>query len=703
MKETAKDALLEIGTEELPSRFISPAAVQIRSKAEVLLKEKLLSFKELEVWTTPRRLALLIRELSEKSQSQVQEITGPPARLWKDSEGRFTPQSEGFARSHGIAPQDLVVVSTARGECLAVRRTLTGLPAEKLLPDIFLEVLRSISFPKNMVWEESRFRFARPIRNLAALYGNKIIPLAVAGVRSGRTVLSPYFDGARKVKIEEPRNYMKQLQNCYVYVSPSERREKLQKSVEHVLRSKKLDALCDEELLEEVTDLTEFPNAVLGEFQSDYLSLPRELLVTVLKKQLKFFPVVDSSDCLQPYFVGVRNGLSEKQDVVRRGFERVVAARLADAKFFFQKDSEKPLMEYAKNLPGILFHEKLGTLEDKTQRVKRLTDRIGSELEQQGIPVRRQEAVRIAQLAYADLTTELVREFPELQGILGGIYALKSGEPLLVAEGIRDFYKPLNAAAELPRSLEGAVVSLAAKLDTLAGDFAIELVPTGSEDPHGLRRQAIGVLRILVEKEIPIPLRTLTHYALQQITGNDEAAVKTTALPLYQFFMQRLENYWVGLGYPVDEIRSVEAGILDNLPQTWKKLRALHEIRKEADFQSLAISFKRAANILKQADWDKRNPGQESDEVDVTLLAGKSELLLNSKIEEVRRKVEPLAQKGEYACALREMVSLKTEVDAFFDEVMVMVDDERLRNNRLRMLARLRSMFKDIADFSRLQ
>lgn len=686
-----KDALLEIFVESLPARFFPAVLHQIEAKAHAHLEEKRLSYKKLEAFGTPRRLVLLIHKLEETSRPLHKETLGPPASLLKDAHGNFTPQASGFARAQGVKPEELQTVSSPRGELLAAKKTIPGEPAEEALAWVFPAVIGELSFPKSMVWESSRFRFGRPIRSILALYGKKAVKFSLVQVKSGRGTCGLSNLGSKPIKILEASKYLDFLKDRCILVDHLYRRESLLKSLDQAIKRTGGAVEKDEELIQETVFLTEFPVAVPGHFSQEYLKLPEELLSTVLKKQLKFFPVRDSEGRLTHSFAGVRDGISEGQKDVQEGYERVIEARLNDAHFFFHKDLERPLRENLEKLKGVTYREKLGNLLEKAQRVKNLSTWIcgrlpaASSLDQKAL-------MDIAELCYADLVSHVIGEFPELQGKMGGEYAKREGMDQKVSRSLAEFY-------EKPFYLEGAIVSLAAKLDTLAGDFSMGLLPTGSEDPHGLRRQAIGALKILLEKNIPLSLPEALSAALEGYSFlNLEAGRKEVILKAMEDFLwQRLEGIFEEQGFKFDEVRGVREGGLHSLPQTVKRLSALHSLRQHPDFASLAVAFKRASNILKQAKWDS------ADGLNSALLTEPAEKTLLEVLEISEEEVRKSNSREDYELSLKKLVSLKPAIDTFFDKVMVMVEEKEVKEARLSLLARLVRLFKSVADLSQIQ
>jgi glycyl-tRNA synthetase beta chain len=697
-----KDLLLEIGTEELPARFLSPALEALRANGRDRLEKAGLAFTETRVVGTPRRLALLVEGVSPKARDLEQEFLGPALAQSKDMAGNWTPAAQGFARSQGTTPEKLGVRNTERGERLVFVKKTPGLPAEKILPVLLPELIRSLSFPKSMVWEESRLAFARPIRWLVALYGAKTVPFSLAGVKAGRRTYGLRFHTRRPFDVPGPNRYETSLKNHCVIVDPADRRELILKQIHHVAKTHHghipVDRYAD--LLEEVTNLVEHPVAVVGTFDPRFLAVPKEVLVTSMKKHQKYFPVFKdaSGEELLPYFVAVRNGLSDNQVVVREGYERVLAARLSDAAFFFGEHTKRPLESRVPDLHGISFLSATLTLKDKTERVSRLTDALCADILGLDETVR-VEARRIALLSRADLTTGLVGEFPELQGVVGRLYAERSGESPTVARGIEEYYWPLTADGVLPTGEAAAWVSVADKMDTLAGNFMVGKIPSGSQDPYGLRRAAVGVLRLLEARGAGVSLLALMNQALAQLP--DPLGDRGKAADLLRDFMrQRWSALAESRGFRPDEVDAVSAVGFDHVPDAWARLAALRDVRQHPDFAPLSIAFKRAANLLKQAEKKGENiPSVPSE----ALLQTESEKALATGIGSIEKSSAPFLAAGDYPSVLSGLVSLRPVVDHFFAQVVVMDPEREIRQNRLALLAAVRALFGRVADFSRLQ
>lgn len=696
------DALLEVGVETLPARFLPIALARLKHWIEAYFKEHGLEHSGIDVYGAPLRIAAIITGIPPKTRTKELEVTGPPARLLKDDKGKFTPQSAGFARKQGIKPEQLTTVTLPKGEFLAAKIVVKGKSANEVLSEIFPLIIESVGkdLPKTMVWEPSKFRFGRPIRTLVALYGKKPVKFMIAGVRSGTKTRGLAAMGAKPIAITSPDAYVKTLRNRCVLVDPEEREEKLLKTL-HLAAKKAIGYLDeDEALIEHTVGLTEHPVAVLGQFDKKFLDLPKPLLLMVLKKQLMFFPVLKKNGELTNDFIGVRDGLSEGQKEIRKGFEKVIEARFKDARFFIERDRETRLEDRLGKLDRVGFQKGLGSMGDKTARVVGLSKWLMQALLQHR-PLEGAVVEKTAQLAYADLVTDVIGEFPELQGTMGGVYARAEGLDERIALGLEEFYYPTAANGPLPTTMEGCVVSLAGKMDTIAAMFSAGFTPSGSEDPFALRRLGNGVIRILLERQIRLSLPELAAKAIE-LTGTfpsgrtfDKAQ---TQKDVEEFLWQRLETLLLDKDFKIDEIRAVREDGLESLSGTFQRIAAVHQLRPEADFLSIAQAFKRASNIL------KKSPARVNGaDVEQELLKEDAERGLFEALCRIESDVREKISQDLYEDGLRSLVSLKPQVDLFFDKVHVMDNDEAVKTNRINLLSRLVRLFKSVADISHIQ
>src|SRR3989339_523796 len=600
-----KNALLEIYTEEIPANFLPPVIVNIRELTKMFLDEQKLGYKNVTVWATPRRLAVCIDELEEKVKEETVDVMGPPVRIAKDEKGEFTKVGLGFANTQGVKAESMQVKTTPKGDYFYITKQTGGQDTSKVLPEIFTKIITKIYFPKTMCWNNSKFRFARPIRSLLALYGVKPLKLTVAGIKSGVFTYGLYVKSAKKIKITAPEKYVTALRNSYVIVDQQVRKETIKNEINQAIKKTGGRVEFEEKLLEEITFLVEHPTAVLCEFDKNFLNLPEIVITTCLEKKQKFFPIIGKDGKLTNYFIGVRNGASEHQEIVRDGYQKVASARLKDAEFFYQQDLKEKLETKTEKLKGIIFQQKLGTVYDKVERIDKMLNYISTIL-----PINKDEIHRVVMLCKNDLLTNIVFEYPELQGVIGAIYARQNGVSEEICDAVEKHYLPLSAQGNLPESETAAFVSIADKIDTITGDFAVGLIPTGSADPYGLRRQAICILRILLENNINVS----PEIFIQAAIDNFPSALIKDKTALYNsiktFLWQRLEVIFEEKGYKIDEIRAVLRPITQNqkamtLSRIEDILTALKDIRKSPDFEPLTAGFKRANNILKQSDQKK--------------------------------------------------------------------------------------------------
>lgn len=688
-----QDYLLEIGLEPLPARFLSPALESLAAKMAEALKASRLSFKSLKTFGTPRRLAAFIESVAPKSEASSEKFFGPPASRLKNPDGSYSLAAEGFARKYNVTPDQLLIETTAKGEQLSIAVNRPGRLSREILAEAAVKVVSSLEFPKSMEWEESRFKFARPIRSFVSLWGTFPVSFSLVGIKTSRVLRGLNGESA---KIENASDYEKILRNMAVVVSIEERRNILIKKLDWAAGEGGGDWDKDQDLISEIVAMTEHPVPVLGHFEQKFLKLPQPLISLVLKKQLKFFPLIRSGRLINA-FLGVRDGISEGQNLVREGFERVLVARLNDAVFFFEKDRKRPLESYLEELKRVVYQKDLGTMAEKASRVEKLAKDL---IELLGdFEVSEDSCAEISRLCYADLTTNLVKEFPELQGTLGGVYARLEGKDERIALGLEEFYFPIGPKSPIPTTVEGAIASLAGKLDSIAGCFAVGLIPTGSADPYALRRQAFGIIRIALERQLPIDLEKAVSLALknQPVTLSEDRFVQVRD-EILDFLWGRAQSFFEEKGFSVDEIRAVKAGAFGRLSRTYLRLSAVRSVRKEADFEPLAISFKRASNILKQAHYENGDGVLKAES-----LLEPSEIALLKILTEMEDTVKEKIEFDDFEGSLKTLVQIKPHLDLFFEKVMVMAENSDLKRARLKLLAKLVSLFNQIADLSELQ
>ena len=687
----AADFLLDVHTEPFPARFVAPALEQLNSNAAKWLEGKI-EHGEIAVYGTLRHLVLTVAQIAPKGLDKSERFKGPKEQAWKTADGSYTPAAEGFARKHGISAADLKPVDGV----LYAEVHSKGASASALLEAMVPELLKSLQFPKSMTWEETGFRFGRPLRAITALYGEKVVPVELAGIKSGRAVFGHPTYAKKAVMLKDPSKHQKALRDGLVIADPAQRREYLLKQLDVAGRSAGGKADLDEELVDETVNMAEHPTPVVGKLRDEHMHLPAALLKMVMKKQLKFFPVVDAGGRLLPSFIGVRDGLSSGNNLVREGYQRVLEARFNDAAFFFGRDGAAPLESRLPLLERVTYQKALGSMSAKAGRVEALAQWACAQLRQIR-PLNEQDVMRAARLVYADLVTDVVKEFPELQGHMGGVYARLDGLGEKVALSLEEFYFPIAAKTPVPATPEGAVVSLAGKLDSMAGCFAAGMIPTGSADPYALRRQALGVVRILLEKQLPIDLEAAVAKALSLQPVPMPGPVKLEA-QLLEFIWGRAASLFEEAGYRGDEIRSVRFGAMKDLTSAALRLAALHAVRRDPAFEPLAAAFKRASNILKQS-----KGAEDGVTPDRVLLKDEADFALYDALVGVEGAANDRLVRGDYEGALKALVAVKPHLDRFFEKVMVMVEDETLKRQRLAVLAKLVRAFKRVADLSEIQ
>lgn len=689
------NALLEIGTEHLPARFLLPTLEQLKNNADAILRQHRLKYVSLRTFGTYRKLALEIKELASVSEDIQKEVKGPPAKLLKDANGNFTPQAAGFAAKNGLKPQQLITVETEKGPFIYAKVVIKGEKTQKLLPSVFTEIIKSLNFPKNMVWEDTCFRFARPIRSILALYGSKVIKFEIAGVKSNRYTYPLISFGRKPIKINNPQEYTETLKNQPqpILADIQERKTALLKTVEACAKNLGYKADLDENLITETLSFTEHPLALNGDMDIKFLTLPRELITTVLKTQIRMFPVVNNKNELQPHFIAVRDGVSANQDEVRNGFKNVMTARLTDAVFFYENDLKTGLDVMREKLSTVNFIDGMGNMLEKTQRVEKLSAKLAEILnlsDEQKTSVK-----QAAHYAYADLTGGVVYEFSELQGYMGGVYAEKLGKDKQAAKAIGEFYYPLTASSALPSTLPGAVVSLAGKIDSLAANFAMGQIPTGSEDPYALRRQAMGAVRIMAEYNFPVSIKQIVEYANNLLPKANEHTAE-----LENFLWQRLANLLETQGSCTDEISALEN--TDKAPANILSAgKALAKARRSESLLSVAQAAKRVGNILKKADLSLNG------EINPAFFEEEQEKDLFNALENTENELKPYlsaATEENYEAILNILAKLELPLNNFFDKVMVNAENKSVKNNRLNLLIRINNILTGcIADISKLQ
>lgn len=689
-----RDLLIEIGTEELPPKALHKLSNAFKAGIEEGLEKAGLKHNNIQAYATPRRLAVLISDLVTAQEDSNVERRGPAVTAAFGEDGCPTPAATGFARSCGVEADQLETMETDKGAWLVFRSEQKGQSTAELVPAIVQHALDKLPIPKRMRWGNLDSEFVRPVHWLVLLFGDEVIDAEILSVKSGRETRGHRFHHPDTIYIGEPRAYQPLLESeGRVMADFAERREAIKGQVMEVAAKVKGTAVIDDALLDEVTGLVEWPVALLGNFDKEFLDMPSECLISAMKGHQKYFHVVDQKEQLMPHFITVSNIESSNPDVVRDGNERVIRPRLSDAEFFWTQDHKQKLADRIDSLKTVVFQNKLGTIYDKSQRVSQLAGFIASNIEGD-----KSLAERAALLAKCDLMSEMVGEFPELQGIMGRYYAEHDGEPANVAIALDEQYMPRFAGDDLPQSKTGQALAIAEKLDTLVGIFGIGQIPTGAKDPFALRRAALGALRIIIENNLELDLRdclTTAASSYKDIFKADEVVPA-----VFDFMMDRLRAYYHDSGVSHDTFESVLA-LNPSQPKDFNdRILAVTAFRKLPEAESLAAANKRIQNILRQAAENKEIIPAK---LDNKLLHESAEKLLAAQLEKTSKEVSPLFDKQDYQPALIKLATLRQSVDSFFDAVMVMAEDKSVRSNRLALLKQLGDLFLQVADISRLQ
>jgi glycyl-tRNA synthetase beta chain len=704
------DFLLEIGLEEVPARMIDAAQEELARRVEQLLEREYLGHGRPQVFSTPRRLALFISVQPRQPNEMVKQLGPPASAAYKD--GKPTKAAEGFADKMGVSPDQLQVTDTPKGKYVYADVKKIGRTAGEVLAEKLPKEIAALYWRKNMYWRSKSERFVRPLRWLVALLDENAIPMELFGMPAQAGTRGHRILGG-SATIPRASAYQETLRELKVIVSRSEREQRIRKALDAATRTiPGARWREDAELLDTVVNLTEWPSAILGNFDHEFLDLPEEVLVTVMRDHQKYFAVEDASGRLAPHFLAVLNTGGDPAGIIRHGNERVLRARFNDARFFWQTDQKRPLRDRVPDLKKVTFQKDLGSYYDKSMRVQKLASLISQSLEDAGVKVRPGIVHKAALLAKTDLTTELVKEFTELQGIVGGLYAraqhldpnLNDEQRTAIATAIYDQYKPQSMEDSVPRTIEGAVVSIADKVDSVVGMFALGLQPTGSKDPFALRRQANGIVKTIAEHGLPLSLRHLWSDALTGYTGSEAgktfAATAGLDEALAGFFRERLERYLRDvLGLEYDTVNAVLAAGFDDVVDAIARAQAIRDIRNYPDFESVCAAFTRTRGILRQAHEKKLHVRSafvfEDNATD-------EEKNLAVYAERTREEFEKLRLAHDYRDALLQLSSLRPHIDAFFENVLVMVDDDKTRSNRLAVLQKLLDSFSTIADFSEI-
>lgn len=680
-----KDLLLEIGTEEIPAHFMPGVLRQLEAAASALFAESRIHAGAVHALGTPRRLTLIVRDMATSQADKQSKSKGPSVKIAFDADGQPTKAAAGFARGQGISADQLIVED---GYVYAVVEEQGGQVAD-LLPELLTQLISGLNFPKTMRWAAMDIRFVRPVHWLIALFGGEVIPFSFGGVHTDRFTYGHRFLSQGKILVDSADDYLAKLADQFVMVDPEERRQVIRRQIEVLAAENGGVPAIDEDLLEEVIFLVEYPTALCGEFDSAYLVLPPEAIITPMREHQRYFPVLGTDGKLAAKFITVRNGGKEHLDIVRHGNERVLRARLADAKFFYEEDKKAALASRMDKLKTIVFQEGLGTLYDKSIRIQQLSEQIAAEIAE---PVDAAAVSRAAYLAKADLVTGMVNEFTELQGVMGREYALLSGESSDVAEAIFEHYLPRFAGDMLPKSTAGRIISIADKVDNITATFSRGFIPTGSQDPYALRRQALGIANILLESGLHLSLTRVFNAAMELLAVN-EAKRPALLNDILDFFRIRLKGILADKGIRYDLIDAVMTAGIDDVCDVLARAKALADYANGSELLRIVQAFTRAANLAKHA---------ASAEIRPELFAVEAEKSLYDALTQAEEQLDTLLQRRDYVAILHMMSQLAVPIDLFFNSVMVMAEDPAIRGNRLALLKRLILITEELADFGKI-
>ncbi|WP_306009023.1 glycine--tRNA ligase subunit beta [Bacillus sp. MMSF_3328] len=679
-----RDLLLEIGLEEMPARFVTDSINQLASKVEKWLEEKKVPHGGISAFSTPRRLAVLVKDVSETQEDIHEEAKGPARKIAQNEAGEWSKAAIGFSRGQGMDVDDIYFKEINGIEYAHVNKFIKGAETASILPEL-KDIAESLTFPKNMRWADRDMRYVRPIKWIMALFGQDVIPFEIAGVPASNWTLGHRFLG-EKVELTEPAEYEKSLLGQFVLVNAEERKSGIRSQIERLAEENNWVIPVDEDLLEEVTNLVEYPTALFGKFEEEFLEIPEEVLITSMKEHQRYFPVKSAEGKLLPYFVTVRNGDHNHLEQVAKGNEKVLRARLADAAFFYQEDQKMDIESALQKLGSIVYHEEIGTLAEKVERVRKLANELAESLSLN--PEEKKTVDRAAEISKFDLVSQMVYEFPELQGFMGEKYAAQKGEDAAVAKAINEHYMPRNAEDSAPESNEGAVLAVAEKLDTISSFFAIGMIPSGSQDPYALRRQAAGIVQILAVKGWKLELEEVIKKSLALVkeSGVGKKEEEQVYDELLSFFKLRIKHTLQERSIRYDIIDAVLSGKIGSMASLIKRAEVLNAHKGEDGFKESMEALSRVLNIASKAE----HPAA----VDQGLFENKEETELYSRFLEVSAKIGNGVEEEEYYMLL---VSMRPEIGAYFENTMVMADNTALKENRLSMMAEIASLIQAFA------
>ncbi|MFP4324562.1 MAG: glycine--tRNA ligase subunit beta [Desulfonatronovibrio sp.] len=692
------DFVLEIGFEEMPARFLASLSKELKENSETYLQQGMINYQSIEIYSTPRRLCAYISNMAAVQESKQELITGPPASIAFDQENKLTKAGAGFARSQRVEEGDLFRHQTDKGEYLAVNKTFGGKDTIDVLPEICRQLVSKFNFPKKMRWAD-KFAFGRPIRWILAMLDKKTVDFTVSDVSSGSLTFGHRVLGPGPFELSTASDYFQTVENRgRIVLDPEKRRDMIRSKADLLAREVDGEIVKNEDLVWETSNLVEFPNPVLGKFDQKYLELPREVLLTSMETHQKSFGVTDLDNSLLPYFLTVINNDPQDIGLVRKGWERVLKARLEDAMFFWNTDKAESIESRQEKLERVVFLASLGSMGDKSRRLKKISGYICDQLGRED----KETVTQAAFLCKNDLVSEMVGEFADLQGIMGGIYAGLAGYNDSISRAVYEHYLPHGPESDLPETIAGAIVSIADKADNLLGCFGLKKIPTGATDPYALRRQALGIIRIVLKFRLDLNLRQLFTFCSRAYCNVEwKEDLYLTRENLIQFICARLKAYWQGKGYDGKIVDAVLQAGSENILTAEKRLAALVRFSRDPSFEAAVLTFKRIDNIIQKQGKDSGIELQE--EYRSHLFQDDYETRLARKIEEVLADWEQQWDQGDFEALFDRLHDLRPVVDEFFDNVMVMCDDRKLRQNRLNMLNILSKKLGSLADFSALQ
>jgi glycyl-tRNA synthetase beta chain len=684
-----KDLILEIGIEEMPARFLPKILKDLYNIAIKEFDDKVIKFKEVKTFGTPRRITLYINNIDEKQEDFRMKVIGPPSKVAFNSDNRPTKAAIKFVKFHGMDISNIKIISLEKGDYIYLDKFKKGESTRLLLPEILKKIIFSLPFPKSMKWGDWDIRFVRPIHWILSIYDGETIPIEIAGIKSNNLSYGHRFLSPSPFVVKDYFSYIEGLKDRYIILDQAERKEIINNEIKRLSEMVSGKIIDDPELIETVTYLIEYPFAILGRINHDFLNLPKDVIITVIRDVQKFFPVVDNKGKLLPYFISIINTKVNDPDVVIKGNERVLNAKLNDAKFFFNEDIKRRLENYVERLKGVIFQSKLGSYYEKSLRIKEISLYLAGKIDNNII----ETVERGAMLCKADLVTSMVSEFPNLQGVMGREYAILSDEKIEVADAIYEHYLPTSSKDIIPTCNAGAIIGIADRIDTIVGCFGIGLIPSGTSDPYGLRRNTIAIINIVIGKGYHISLNALVNKGLELLENKIERDKDSIKSDIIEFFRIRLNNKLVSEGHLYDTVDAVLSVYFDDILDSVERIRALSYARSYLKFDDLIIPFKRAINIIK---------GFEYSEINETLFENKVEKELYEILIPIEERTNILIERRDYTGVLKEMLSLRKPIDNLFNKVMIMTEDENIRNNRISLLRRICMLFSKFADFSKI-